>query len=125
MLSRIVILSILILNFLLTSTAFSQGAASTPQAQGPAQTQGCNKIDAHCICQNPTKDFKIENRKWGKSNPVAGEEGDCRAQLDIDEALKKAPVLFCMSGEQTNRDPSKPQTACQVTWTCKQTCIMK
>jgi hypothetical protein len=30
--------------------------------------------------------------------------------------------VFCMSGQQTNKDPRLPQTQCQVTWTCKEAC---
>ena len=116
------ILLVLLANLSLGSIAFGSGSVGTG---GKAQDIGCKTIDAHCVCQNPGKDFNIENRKWGKANPVAGGEGDCRSKLDIDEALKKAPVLFCMSGDSVNRDPSKPQTSCQVTWTCRETCTMK
>jgi len=102
--------------------AFAFHASAQTSPQGPVPTPGCKVIDAHCVCKNPERDFTIENHKWGKTNPGAGEGGDCRTRLDIDEALKKAPILFCMSGQQVNRDPSAPQTTCAVTWTCKQAC---
>ena len=112
----------ILLGCIFGTAAISFAASAQTSPQGPTPKQGCQIIDAHCICKNPEKDFKIENHKWGKTNPGAGEQGVCRTYLDIDEALKKAPILFCMSGEKVNRDPSKPQTSCTATWTCKKPC---
>lgn len=109
-------------NFIIVASIICGILVFIHEAPAQAQRQGCKVIDAHCVCQNPSRDFKVENHKWGKTNRLAGEGGDCRGTLDIDEALKRAPVVFCMSGQQTNKDPRLPQTQCQVTWTCKEAC---
>ena len=83
---------------------------------------GCQTIDVHCRCVNPTKNHTVKGQKVGRVNP--GEPGECRPKLDIDEFLKEDALGYCMR-EGVEKDPRKATSKCTATWTCKKPCVIK
>lgn len=94
--------------------------ASSSFAQTAPSDSPCQTMEIHCKCENPTKDFIIPKQKVGKTNPT--DPGKCWPARDITNLLNNSPMVYCMRDDSYQKDPSKPQTKCTATWTCKETC---
>ncbi len=105
--------SITLVILILLSTSVS--IAETVQNDSPCQT-----IEIHCKCENPTKDFIIPKQKVGKTNPT--DPGKCWPARNITNLLNNAPMVYCIRDDSYEKDPSKPQTKCTATWSCKEPC---
>lgn len=101
---------------LISSSSFAQ---SPPQA--PANNDSpCRVMEVHCKCENPTKDFVIPRQKIGKTNPT--DRGSCWSSTQVTNLLRNVPMTYCMKDDTYEKDPTKPQTKCSATWTCKESC---
>ncbi len=98
-------------------------SVSLTQAQAKSNDGPCKMMSIHCKCENPHKDFVIPKQKVGKTNPT--DPGACWSSKDIDELLNTTPMVYCMSGADYQKDPSKAESKCTATWTCVQPCDVK
>ncbi len=80
----------------------------------------CQVMEVHCKCENPNRDFVIPRQKIGKTNDT--DQGACWTAMNITNLLKNVPMTYCMKDASYEKDPTKPQTKCTATWTCKQSC---
>ena len=109
----------LILFFPLIETQAQMGIGDT---KGVAPKTGCKTIDFHCLCQNPSRDFWVRDRKIAAN--LTDKSGQCSLRKDIDEYAKRNPLTVCMKSGGV-KDPREQTSKCKVEWTCKETCVIK
>lgn len=104
---------------LLSLSAFIPAFAQTSNPSAPSDSP-CRVIEIHCQCENPHKDFVIPRQKVGKVNST--DRGACWSSKNITGLLTNLPMTYCMKDGSFEKDPTKPQTKCSATWTCKEPC---